>query len=245
MQPRGFRGAPRLLQDLHPAGHHRKRNRASSLAQVAERHAALAPPGQRGVTQAADGDVLVSEQSLTLPFPRHHRAHGSEASAGLHPTLRRRRGGPAATGGAAVVLFGGGGAPNLHEEGGGAMESTHRSAGARELWLIFMQPIHVADVPEGRCGKARRGSFQKPPRTGISVRGDARGSAASAPAAEAEDAPAAPNFSSAKAASAPRVPALALGSVTVVTDPNKQIRGVLVGLSGGKHFTCVHHAVDI
>lgn len=67
------------------------------LVQVAERHVALAPPEQCRVTQAADGDVLVSEQSLTLPFPRHH-----------HPTAARLRGAPSDAQSCSAAAAGGG-----------------------------------------------------------------------------------------------------------------------------------------
>lgn len=136
------------------------------LVQVAERHVALAPPEQCRVTQAADGDVLVPEQSLTLPFPRHH-----------HPTAARLRGAPSdAQSGSAAAAGGGaqpsGGPATFHRRQAAplsagealqisrGMESTHRSAGARELSMILMQPIGVADARVDARQSERRGLFE-------------------------------------------------------------------------------------
>lgn len=139
------------------------------MVQVAERHVALAPPEQCRVTQAADEDVLVPEQSLTLLFPRHH-----------HPTAARLRGAPSDAQSGSAAAAGGGversGAAVRHLppatgkrrfRAGEAlrisrgMESTHRSAGARELSMIFMQPMHVADACVDAGQSERRGRLLK------------------------------------------------------------------------------------
>lgn len=76
--------------------------------QVAERHVALAPPEQCRVTQAADGDALVSEQSLTLLFPRHQQ-----------PTAATLRGAPSDAQSCPAAAAGGG-----VERSGGPAPST-------------------------------------------------------------------------------------------------------------------------
>lgn len=124
--------------------------------QVAERHVALAPPEQCRVTQAADGDVLVSEQSLTLLFPRHH-----------HPTAAKLHGAPSDAQSCSAAAAGGGVEPNarpvsFHRRRAAllsagealqlcrAMESTHRSVGARELSIILMRALMRGKVRRAR-----------------------------------------------------------------------------------------------
>lgn len=160
----------------------------SLLVQVAERHVALAPPEQCRVTQAADGDVLVPEQRLTLPFPRHHR-----------PTAARLRGAPSDAHCCSAAAAGGGaepiGAPaSFHRRQAAllsagealqlsrAMESTQRSAGACELSIIFMQPCQIAGacVDAGQSARITGGGFLKArcaedgSSAGCLLRGDAR-----------------------------------------------------------------------